>query len=114
MDTDRRTDNISQFTTGDEAANPTRLVEVGDAVGLLPETPRLRHAALDLLRLQPGDLALDLGCGAGDATAELGARVVPGGQVVGVDFSQTMIAEANRRHGGGALPVWFEVGDAQA
>ena len=39
---------------------------------------------------------LDAGCGTGDMTRRLAAAVAPGGSVVGVDASETMLAEAER------------------
>ena len=51
------------------------------------------------LPLRPSDRVLDLGCGSGDFTAEIAARV-PDGHVVGLDAQPTMLAEAAQR----ALP----------
>ena len=114
METDAPSDAISPFTAVDDAAHPRRFVEFVDAFGLVPEVVRARQAAVERLRLQDGDLAHDLGCGAGTATVAMAPAVQPGGQVVGVDVSETMVAEAARRTAGADLPVSFEVGDAQA
>jgi trans-aconitate methyltransferase len=46
--------------------------------------------------IRPSDHLLDLGCGAGDLTADVAARV-PDGHVVGVDPQPSMLAEARRR-----------------
>lgn len=48
---------------------------------------------VELMRLQPTDRVLDLGCGAGWATRLL-AKNVPRGTIVGVDLSDQMIAHA--------------------
>jgi demethylmenaquinone methyltransferase/2-methoxy-6-polyprenyl-1,4-benzoquinol methylase len=45
---------------------------------------------------QPGDVGLDLCCGSGDLAIRL-AKVVGKGQVVGVDFSQELLAIARQR-----------------
>ena len=51
---------------------------------------------LATLPLQPSDRVLDLGCGAGDFTATVAARV-PAGHVVGLDAQPSMIDEARAR-----------------
>jgi SAM-dependent methyltransferase len=52
----------------------------------------VRHA-----RLRPGEVALDVGCGAGIDTL-LAARIVgPGGRVIGLDMTPVMV-ERTRRH----------------
>jgi ubiquinone/menaquinone biosynthesis C-methylase UbiE len=42
------------------------------------------------------------------------ALVAPGGSVVGVDFSTSMITEATRRQASSPATATFEQGDAQA
>jgi SAM-dependent methyltransferase len=46
---------------------------------------------LNRLGLRSGMRCLDAGCGGGDVTLELGGRVVPGGQVIGVDLDETKL-----------------------
>jgi ubiquinone/menaquinone biosynthesis C-methylase UbiE len=53
-------------------------------------------AVLDRIGLRPGMRCLDLGCGAGDVTFELGRRVGPGGQVIGVDMDEVKLDLARR------------------
>jgi SAM-dependent methyltransferase len=64
------------------------------------------------LRLRPGERLLDVGCGLGDTTLALADAVAPGGEVVGVDASRAMLAEARRRARDRADSVRFTVGDA--
>jgi ubiquinone/menaquinone biosynthesis C-methylase UbiE len=52
---------------------------------------------VSLLALTPTDRVLEIGCGAGRAL-ELAAREVPGGQVIGIDLSLTMVRAARRRN----------------
>jgi demethylmenaquinone methyltransferase/2-methoxy-6-polyprenyl-1,4-benzoquinol methylase len=58
---------------------------------------RWRARAADLAALAPGDSALDVACGTGDLAIELARRVGPGGEVVGSDFSEEMLARARAK-----------------
>src|SRR5215831_7264112 len=62
--------------------------------------------------LTSGTCLLDLGCGPGTITADIGRRVAPG-RVVGIDASAGVIDEARREAGGGPN-VEFAVGDLYA
>lgn len=54
-------------------------------------------AALDAVGIERGHRVLDVGCGCGDTTLELGERVGPEGHVVGLDVSAPMLERARRR-----------------
>lgn len=56
--------------------------------------PALGQPVLDLLRPQPGERILDLGCGDGTLTEKLAAS---GAEVLGVDSSADMVAAARGR-----------------
>jgi demethylmenaquinone methyltransferase/2-methoxy-6-polyprenyl-1,4-benzoquinol methylase len=71
---------------------------------------RWRRIAADAAQLRPGQRALDVATGTGDLARELVRRVVPGGEVVGVDIATEMLARARRKLAG--LPVRLELGDA--
>ena len=58
-----------------------------------------------------GESVLDIGCGCGTVTFELGRRVVPGGRVLGIDVSAPMLEQA-RRLAPDSLPVEFALADA--
>jgi ubiquinone/menaquinone biosynthesis C-methylase UbiE len=49
------------------------------------------------LRLEKSMHVLDLGCGTGTATLEIASRLEGTGQVVGLDLSEKMIAQAERK-----------------
>jgi demethylmenaquinone methyltransferase/2-methoxy-6-polyprenyl-1,4-benzoquinol methylase len=71
---------------------------------------RWRARAADLARVGPGDRVLDVATGTGDLAVELSGRVAPGGEVVGMDFSEAMLERARAK----APALRFESGDAQA
>ena len=107
------TQDITLFTAVDRTQDPgfyRRFLDEGNA---LPGIRAAKPVILEGLRLKAGDVAADLGCGAGDDAVVLARLVGPAGKVVGVDVSETMIDEARRRTGPLGLPVEFEVGDCQ-
>ncbi len=55
---------------------------------------RWRARAVDLARVAPGNRVLDIATGTGDLAIELARRVSPGGEVIGSDFSEGMLARA--------------------
>lgn len=66
------------------------------------------------LDLQPGERALDIGCGGGETSLDLACAVAPGGAVLGVDISRTLLQRvAEPRVAGLGLDIRFEVADAQ-
>ncbi len=60
---------------------------------------RWRSRAVDLARVGPGSRVLDVATGTGDLALELARRVAPGGEVVGSDFSERMLARARLKAG---------------
>ncbi|HWB09634.1 MAG TPA: methyltransferase domain-containing protein [Pirellulales bacterium] len=67
-----------------------------------------QHGAdlIDLLKPQPGERILDLGCGTGHLTAKIADA---GADVLGIDASSAMVEQARRNFPG----VSFEVADAR-
>src|SRR5437763_880414 len=76
-----------------------------------------RRRAAELAQVAPGDRVLDVATGTGDLALELAARVAPGGEVVGIDFSTRMLelARAKARAGGPPdVEVRFQAANALA
>ena len=76
---------------------------------------RWRERAADLARVGPGSRVLDVATGTGDLAIELARRVSPGGEVVGSDFAEGMLARARAKASGGdgrRVQPRFEWGDA--
>ncbi len=57
----------------------------------------MKHHSYALMQIQPGHKVLDLGCGPGTDTIHLAPLVGENGQVIGADYDEAMIAEAERR-----------------
>jgi ubiquinone/menaquinone biosynthesis C-methylase UbiE len=77
------------------------------------DDPASFPATLAWIAAQPGERILEVGCGNG-AVARAVARQTPAvREVVAVDTSAAMIAEAQRQTAGRDLPISFQVADAQ-
>jgi demethylmenaquinone methyltransferase / 2-methoxy-6-polyprenyl-1,4-benzoquinol methylase len=72
---------------------------------------RWRERAVELADVSPGDRVLDVATGTGDLAIALARRVAPGGEVVGSDFSEEMLARARRKNDS-PRTLSFEWGDA--
>src|SRR5450432_1164574 len=70
--------------------------------------------AMDRLALAPGASVVDIGCGFGDTTIELGRRVGPSGRAVGVDAAPRFIDQARvEAKAARAENVTFELADIE-
>ncbi len=101
--------NAEQIEYWNEQAGP-RWVALQERTDAMLEP--LGHEALDLAAPTRGESELDVGCGCGQTVLALAERVGPGGRVVGLDPSETMLELAGRRSEALAQ-VRFEIGDAQ-
>src|SRR5262245_55186525 len=103
--------NAEQVKYWNEAAGPKWVAfqrRIDEQIG--PLGPQ----AMERARIAAGERVIDIGCGCGATTVELGQRVGPGGHVLGIDLSAPMLAraaEAAREAGLGH--VSFENTDAQ-
>lgn len=100
----------SRLAPGYEIWGRFHLYEPLVALGVGRSGGRLRHTAVEALRLRPGDSVIDIGTGTGLTLPYLAAAVGPGGWVVGLDRSRAMLAGAARRATG--APVELVEGDA--
>jgi len=71
------------------------------------------QAAMEAAAPATGERALDIGCGAGASSLALAARVGAGGQVLGVDISEPLIAQARAR-AQQDTPAFFQLADASS
>jgi len=66
--------------------------------------------AVERLAVKPGERLLDVGCGCGHTTHELGQRVGAGGEVLGLELSEPML---ERARAGAGKNVEFRAADVQ-
>lgn len=57
----------------------------------------ITEALLKVADPKPGERVLDLGCGTGETTLELGNRILPDGSVLGLDISSILLDQARQR-----------------
>jgi ubiquinone/menaquinone biosynthesis C-methylase UbiE len=84
-----------------------------ESIYLTPDIVAQRAQVMALLQPQPGERALDIGCGPGLTTRALAEAVGDTGQVLGVDIAAPMLSIARRRCDGLAQ-VGFELCDVNA
>ena len=112
-DRDNRPDQAT-WSDVDKAAEPAAFAQYLDTIRTLHAIEAYKVRSVEMMRLEAGMSALDVGCGTGDDTKRLLARVGPAGRVHGVDFSAAMVEESTRRWADTGEPVTFSVGDVHA
>jgi SAM-dependent methyltransferase len=105
---------VSRFFAVDHVEEPNQLIEFLAVAKSLPGIPEAKAELLDRLAPEDASTGLDVGCGYGADVEALAAGLRLGGHAVGVDVSETMIAEARRRSVGSGFDVRFVVADALA
>jgi ubiquinone/menaquinone biosynthesis C-methylase UbiE len=106
------TENPTHFEKVDQSAEPKYFIEFVDSRRTIEGEREIKELILSQLKLRPGTHVLDIGCGTGDDAREIAGFVSPSGRVVGIDTSETMIAEAKRRVEGYSSSLEFRIGDA--
>ena len=98
----------------DEHPDVDLLLRAMDETARWEATRELRSWERTQLALGPGERLLDIGCGLGDAGLTLSVDLGTTGELVGVDGSDAMIAEATARARRPTSRTHFVVGDATA
>ena len=98
----------------DQAEDPDYFVRFMDLTspGECPGDPQHYRRIFDLLEVRQGQRQLAVGCGRGGVVQALAKVVGATGRAVGVDISETMLAEARRRAAGVDLPIEYHRADA--
>jgi SAM-dependent methyltransferase len=108
---DAATPNADQIAYWNESGGP---VWVEMQAQLDRMTAPFSRRTVDALAPAAGEALLDIGCGSGGSTLELGQLVGPTGKVLGVDISVPMLGLARRRAAqAGSANVEFREADAQ-
>jgi ubiquinone/menaquinone biosynthesis C-methylase UbiE len=88
----------SGFAGVDEAGDSGSFVTYLDLIHSMPFFKDCKRLSYEALGIRPGAVVLEIGCGNGvDATA-LAGIAGPGGRVIGIDVSRTMLASAQEKN----------------
>src|SRR2546427_3969376 len=90
-----------------------RLAADYDALGVEFFKP-IAAGLVNELAPEPGERAVDVGCGRGAVLFQLAARLGPTGRAVGVDVSPRMVEAAAADAARAEIAVEVQVGDAMA
>lgn len=101
---------VSKFTEPDRFAGFDSLTEYLTYASQIPAIRSARAEAICELSLSTGQRVIDLGCGLGETTAEIGRMVGPDGEAFGLDLSLGFLEKAIQLHGGSSV-VHFLRGD---
>jgi SAM-dependent methyltransferase len=107
-------DESTGFDAVDDHPDVAMLLSAMDETAQWEATKQLRAWEREWLSLAAGQRLLDVGCGLGDAAIGLSLDLGDSGEVVGIDGSEVMLAEARRRAVDATCRVRFTVGDAGA
>jgi SAM-dependent methyltransferase len=103
--------NAEQIEYWNKQAGPKWVAESAQMDRILGP---IGEAAIERAAPRAGERAIDVGCGNGQTSLQLAARVGPQGSVLGVDISAPMLERARARAAAEQLPqLRFENADAQ-
>lgn len=106
------TDDVTQFNSVDRATNPTFFTQFMNTSHEQQTARVYKQRILEQLALRAGATVLDVGCGTGQDAQDLAQVVGPGGRVVGIDSSETMLQVARAHTTSLQLPVEYILADA--
>jgi ubiquinone/menaquinone biosynthesis C-methylase UbiE len=104
--------DIGAFSSVDRKGDPTWFISLMDMMDREPLVITARDVMKSAIDPQPGDTTLDVGCGPGSLVLEFAKAVGAGGRAVGLDSSEAMVDEAQRRARELGAPAEFRVGSA--
>ena len=102
----------SPWSSVDQSADPSAFIRFLDKLRADDSVRAWKLQSYKYLEVKNGSHILDVGCGTGEDVRALAQHVGNTGRVVGVDSSEVMIVEAQKRANGLNLPVEFFVGNA--
>jgi LmbE family N-acetylglucosaminyl deacetylase/SAM-dependent methyltransferase len=105
---------MTGFEAVDDQPDVSMLLSAMEETAQWAATKQLRAWEREQLSLRSGQRLLDVGCGLGDAALALSTDLGAQGEVVGIDGSEMMLAEARARAAHATCAVRFAVGDAGA
>jgi len=104
-------DVTSGFPEVDQTKDRDFFIQFLDDANKINSMQSCKQRMIRLLDIKEGQSILDAGCGTGEDVREMAYLVGKTGQVLGIDYSQTMVNEAQRRAEGLNLSVKFSLGD---
>lgn len=105
---------MTGFEAVDDQPDVGMLLSAMDETAQWEATKQLRAWEREHFQIRSGQRLLDVGCGLGDAALALCINLGHQGEVVGIDGSEVMLAEARVRATDAPCRVRFTVGDAGA
>ena len=105
--------DATHFKNIDQTSDPRFFIEFLELRKTVEGEREVKELILHMLGVTAGARVLDVGCGLGDDAREIAAIVGAEGRVVGIDPSETMVTESNKRASGSGLTVEFRIGDVR-
>jgi ubiquinone/menaquinone biosynthesis C-methylase UbiE len=105
---------VRAFNRVDESTMQPWIIDYLERVGRRDDMRQVDTATHRMLRLAPGDHALEVAAGLGDDAIALARIVGTTGHVVGVDLSNELVSLARQRADAAGVQIEFRVGDMAA